>query len=98
MTQADVQAIRQSRAGRAFQPAQANTGGGLDLLPWPQGRLQQFGPVETQPLSRIQKLSGANLARNWVMIPHVTQFDEADITELEALPQFNKENEGRRKA
>ena len=70
-----------------------STGGGLDLLPWPEVDFASFGPVETQPLSRIRKLSGANLARNWVMIPHVTQFDEADVTELEALRvQFNKEN------
>jgi pyruvate dehydrogenase E2 component (dihydrolipoamide acetyltransferase) len=54
----------------------------------------KFGPVEAKPLSRIKKISGANLARNWVMIPHVTQFDDADITELEAFRvQLNKENE-----
>jgi len=54
----------------------------------------KFGPIETRPLSRIKKISGANLARNWVMIPHVTQFDEADITDLEALRvALNKENE-----
>ncbi|HTH40230.1 MAG TPA: 2-oxo acid dehydrogenase subunit E2, partial [Rhodocyclaceae bacterium] len=71
------------------------TGGGtLDLLPWPKVDFAKFGPVETKPLSRIKKISGANLARNWVMIPHVTQFDEADITDLEAFRvQMNKENE-----
>jgi pyruvate dehydrogenase E2 component (dihydrolipoamide acetyltransferase) len=54
----------------------------------------KFGEIDTQPLSRIQKISGANLARNWAMIPHVTQFDQADITGLEALRvQLNKENE-----
>jgi pyruvate dehydrogenase E2 component (dihydrolipoamide acetyltransferase) len=54
----------------------------------------KFGPIEAKPLSRIKKISGANLARNWVMIPHVTQFDEADITDLEAFRvQMNKENE-----
>src|SRR6185369_6960676 len=54
----------------------------------------KFGPVEARPLSRIKKISGANLARNWVMIPHVTQFDEADITDLEAFRvTLNKENE-----
>jgi pyruvate dehydrogenase E2 component (dihydrolipoamide acetyltransferase) len=54
----------------------------------------KFGPVEARPLSRIKKISGANLARNWVMIPHVTQFDEADITDLEAFRlALNKENE-----
>jgi pyruvate dehydrogenase E2 component (dihydrolipoamide acetyltransferase) len=71
------------------------TGGGmLNLLAWPQVDFAKFGEIEAKPLSRIKKLSGANLARNWVMIPHVTQHDEADITELEALRvQLNKENE-----
>jgi pyruvate dehydrogenase E2 component (dihydrolipoamide acetyltransferase) len=64
-------------------------GAGLDLLPWPDVDFAKFGPVELKPLSRIRKLSGANLRRNWVMIPHVTQFDEADITDLEA---FRKQN------
>ncbi|SFW10673.1 pyruvate dehydrogenase E2 component (dihydrolipoamide acetyltransferase) [Nitrosovibrio sp. Nv17] len=59
-------------------------GGELDLLPWPQVDFARFGPVEFKPLSRIKRLSGANLHRNWVMIPHVTQFDEADVTDLEA--------------
>jgi pyruvate dehydrogenase E2 component (dihydrolipoyllysine-residue acetyltransferase) len=69
-------------------------GGALNLLPWPVVDFAKYGPIEKRPLSRIQKISGANLARNWVMIPHVTQFDEADITELEALRvQLNKENE-----
>jgi pyruvate dehydrogenase E2 component (dihydrolipoamide acetyltransferase) len=69
-------------------------GGGLNLLPWPKVDFSKFGEVETQPLSRIKKISGANLARNWAMIPHVTQFEQADITELEALRvQLNKENE-----
>ncbi len=83
-----------SAAPQAGAPAAASTGSGLDLLPWPKVDFAKFGPVEAVPLSRIKKLSGANLARNWVMIPHVTQFDEADITELEALRvQINKENE-----
>ena len=72
------------------------TGGatGLNLLPWPQIDFSKFGAIETQPLSRIKKLSGANLARNWAMIPHVTQFEDADITDLEALRgTLNKENE-----
>lgn len=60
-------------------------GGGLNLIPWPQVDFGKFGPVSSEPLSRIKKLSGANLARNWAMIPHVTQFDEADITEMEAF-------------
>ena len=69
-------------------------GGGLNLLPWPKVDFAKFGEVQTQPLSRIKKISGANLARNWAMIPHVTQFDQADITELEALRvQLNKEAE-----
>ncbi|WP_330970627.1 2-oxo acid dehydrogenase subunit E2, partial [Lysobacter sp. A3-1-A15] len=69
-------------------------GGGLSLLPWPKVDFGKFGETETRSLSRIQKLSGANLARNWAMIPHVTQFDDADITELEALRvSLNKENE-----
>ena len=63
----------------------ATGGGGLDLLPWPKVDFAKYGPVEAVPLSRIRRISGANLARNWVMIPHVTQFDEADITDLEAL-------------
>ncbi len=66
----------------------------LDLAPWPKVDFAKFGPVEVKPLPRIKKISGANLARNWVMIPHVTQFDEADITDLEALRvEINKENE-----
>ena len=68
-------------------------GGGLNLLPWPKVDFAKFGAIETRPLSRIQKLSGANLARNWAMIPHVTQHDDADITELEALRvQLNEES------
>jgi pyruvate dehydrogenase E2 component (dihydrolipoamide acetyltransferase) len=67
--------------------------GGLALLPWPKVDFAKFGAIETKPLSRIQKLSGANLARNWAMIPHVTQHDDADITELEALRiALNEEN------
>jgi pyruvate dehydrogenase E2 component (dihydrolipoamide acetyltransferase) len=66
-------------------PAGPATGVGLDVLPWPKIDFAKFGPIETRPLSRIKKISGANLARNWVMIPHVTQHDEADITDLEAF-------------
>lgn len=66
-----------------------NAGGGeLGLIPWPKVDFAKFGEIEEKKLSRIQKLSGANLHRNWVQIPHVTQFDEADITSLEA---FRKE-------
>ena len=67
---------------------------GVDLLPWPQIDFAKFGPVERRPRSRIQKISSANLHRNWVVIPHVTNFDEADITELEAFRvAMNKEND-----
>ena len=61
----------------------AGGGSGLSLIPWPQVDFSKFGPVSSESLSRIKKLSGANLTRNWAMIPHVTQFDEADITEME---------------
>ncbi|MDH5480805.1 MAG: dihydrolipoyllysine-residue acetyltransferase, partial [Nitrosomonas sp.] len=60
-------------------------GATLNLLPWPQVDFAKFGPVELKSLTRIKQITGANLHRNWVMIPHVTQFDEADITDLEAL-------------
>jgi pyruvate dehydrogenase E2 component (dihydrolipoamide acetyltransferase) len=76
--QEDVQKyVKQALAG------QVPGGTGLDLLPWPKVDFARFGPVETRPLARIRKIAGANLARNWVMIPHVTQFDEADVTDLE---------------
>jgi pyruvate dehydrogenase E2 component (dihydrolipoamide acetyltransferase) len=94
--QEDVQNfIKQAMSGAAPTAAGAITGGGaLNLLPWPQVDFAKFGAVESRPLSRIKKISGANLARNWVMIPHVTQFDEADVTELEAFRvALNKENE-----
>src|SRR5665213_275146 len=78
----------------AAAPATGSAGGALNLLPWPQIDFTKFGATEVKPLSRIQKISGANLARNWVMIPHVTQFDEADVTDLEALRgTLNKEHE-----
>ncbi len=98
ITQADVQAfvkgVMSGAAATTAAPAPISSGSGLNLLPWPQVDFTKFGPIETKPLSRIQKISGANLARNWAMIPHVTQFDEADITDLEALRvQLNKENE-----
>ncbi len=94
----DVQRfVKQALSGAAAGPAGSTAaGGGLALLPWPRVDFAKFGPVETRPLSRVKKISGANLARNWVMIPHVTQFDEADITELEAFRlQLNRENEGK---
>ncbi len=67
----------------AAAPAKNGSGVGLDLLPWPSLDFSKFGATELLPLSRIKKISGPNLHRNWVMIPHVTQFDEADVTELE---------------
>jgi pyruvate dehydrogenase E2 component (dihydrolipoamide acetyltransferase) len=77
----------------AATPAPAG-GAGLELAPWPKVDFARFGPVERQPLSRIRKLSKGHLARNWVMIPHVTQFDEADVTDLEAFRQeLNREQE-----
>ena len=92
----DVQQFvkRALAGGVAAAPGAAPAGGGLHLLPWPSIDFTKFGEIETRPLTRIQKISGANLARNWAMIPHVTQHDDADITELEALRvQLNKENE-----
>jgi pyruvate dehydrogenase E2 component (dihydrolipoamide acetyltransferase) len=92
----DVQAyVKSTLAGSPPGTAPAPAGGGaLNLLPWPTVDFAKFGPVEARPLARIKKISGANLARNWVMIPHVTQFDEADVTDLEAFRVAqNKENE-----
>ena len=72
--------------GKTPAPAAAGGGGGgLDLLPWPKVDFAKFGEVDVQPMKRIKKISGANLHRNWVMIPHVTQYDETDVTDLEAL-------------
>ena len=97
ITREDVQRYVKAAlsGGGAGAGAGAVAGGnGLNLLPWPKVDFSKFGETETQPLSRIKKISGANLARNWAMIPHVTQFEQADITELEALRvQLNKENE-----
>ncbi|WP_454457869.1 dihydrolipoyllysine-residue acetyltransferase [Thauera phenylacetica] len=74
--------------------AGASLGGGLDLLPWPKVDFAKFGEVEVKPLSRIKKISGQNLARNWVMIPAVTYHEDADITDLEAFRvAMNKEHE-----
>ena len=63
----------------------AAVGGGLQLIPWPKVDFAKFGAIESQPLAKIKKISGANLARNWAMIPHVTQHDQADITAMEAF-------------
>jgi len=89
-----VKAAMSGGASGAAAGGGVSGGGSLNLLPWPTVDFAKFGPIEAKPLSRIRKISGANLARNWVMIPHVTQFDEADITDLEAFRvQLNKENE-----
>ncbi|GAA6118708.1 dihydrolipoyllysine-residue acetyltransferase [Acidovorax sp. FG27] len=104
ITQDDVQAFtKQVMAGSVQTKAQAakapaggggGSGVGTDLLPWPKVDFAKFGAIERKDLSRIKKISGANLHRNWVMIPHVTNNDEADITELEAFRvSTNKENE-----
>ena len=78
----------------AAAAAGASLGGGLDLLPWPKVDFAKFGEIEVKPLSRIKKISGQNLARNWVMIPAVTYHEDADITDLEAFRvQMNKEYE-----
>jgi pyruvate dehydrogenase E2 component (dihydrolipoamide acetyltransferase) len=96
ITQADVQAFVKGALAGGVPAAQSAGGSGaaLGLIPWPKVDFAKFGAIEAKPLSRIKKLSGANLHRNWVMIPHVTNHDEADITELEAFRvQLNKENE-----
>ena len=104
ITQEDVQGfVKQVMSGAVQTAAQqarapaaaAAAGAGLPgLLPWPQVDFAKFGPIERRELSRIKKISGANLHRNWVMIPHVTNHDDCDITELEAFRlQLNKENE-----
>ncbi len=78
----------------AAASAGGSLGGGLDLLPWPKVDFAKFGEIEVKPLSRIKKISGQNLARNWAMIPAVTYHEDADITDLEAFRvQVNKENE-----
>jgi pyruvate dehydrogenase E2 component (dihydrolipoamide acetyltransferase) len=104
ITQEDVQAFTKSvmkgeastKAAATKAPAGGGGGGGgeLNLLPWPKVDFSKFGAVERKDMSRIKKISGANLHRNWVMIPHVTSYDDADITELEAFRvSTNKENE-----
>ncbi len=83
-----------AQAAKAPAPAAGGSGVGLDLLPWPKVDFAKFGPVERKDLSRIKKISGANLTRNAVVIPAVTNHDDADITDLEAFRvQLNKENE-----
>jgi pyruvate dehydrogenase E2 component (dihydrolipoamide acetyltransferase) len=90
ITHTDVQAfvkaaLAQGPAVASSSPGATAGGEGLTLLPWPKVDFAKYGPIERKPLSRIQKISGANLHRNWVRIPHVTNNEEADITELEAL-------------
>jgi len=85
--------VKQVLAGSA---ATVSAGEGVHVLPWPKMDFSKYGPVDVQPLSRIQKISGANLHRNWVMIPHVTNHEVADITELEALRlTLNREAAGK---
>ena len=95
ITKDDIKAfVKAAMQGGAGKPAAvgASLGGGLDLLPWPKVDFAKFGEVEVKELSRIKKISGQNLSRNWVMIPHVTVHDEADMTELESFrKQLNKE-------
>jgi pyruvate dehydrogenase E2 component (dihydrolipoamide acetyltransferase) len=94
ITKGDVEAAAKSGAPAAApdRPAAAPAdGAGLGLLPWPQVDFTKFGEVERVPLSRIKKISGPNLWRNWVMIPHVTHYDEADITDLEAFRKQTNE-------
>jgi pyruvate dehydrogenase E2 component (dihydrolipoamide acetyltransferase) len=83
ITKEDVRSFKEAPPAEAA-PAGAGVPG-LDLAPWPKVNFERYGEIERQPLTRIQKISGPNLARNWVMIPHVTHHDEADITELEAF-------------
>ncbi|MFV9669176.1 pyruvate dehydrogenase complex dihydrolipoyllysine-residue acetyltransferase [Pantoea graminicola] len=94
----DVQTYVKEAVKRAEAAPAAASGGGLPgMLPWPKVDFSKFGEVEEVELGRIQKISGANLSRNWVMIPHVTHFDKTDITELEAFrKQQNAEAEKRK--
>lgn len=106
ITETDIQSFTKSvmagatqtiaaQAGNTASKGQTgNDGAGLGLIPWPKVDFAKFGAVERVDMSRIKKISAANLHRNWVMIPHVTNHDDADITELEAFRvQMNKENE-----
>ena len=99
ITPDDVRAYVKQSLAQAASPAAASGApaagdGGMSVLPWPKVDFSKFGEIEAKPLSRIKKISGANLHRNWVMIPHVTNNDVADITELEAFRQeLNKEQE-----
>lgn len=94
----DVQAYVKDAVKRAEAAPAAAAGGGIPgMLPWPKVDFSKFGEIEEVELGRIQKISGANLSRNWVMIPHVTHFDKTDITDLEAFrKQQNAEAEKRK--
>ena len=88
----DVEASATAAAPAAMSPrhvpaeqAGRAAGTAIEVMPWPKVDFAKFGPIEAKPLSRIRRISGANLARNWVMIPHVTNHDDADVTELEAF-------------
>ena len=85
--------VRQAGAPAAAAPA-GDGGAALGLLPWPKVDFAKYGPIETKPIQRIRRISAANLHRNWVMIPHVTNHEDADITGLEAFRvQLNREHE-----
>ena len=91
----DVQAfVKGVMLGAAIATPQIapGSGSGLELLPWPSLDFSKFGPTELQPLSRIKKMSGPNLHRNWVMIPHVTQYEQTDVTDLEAFRVASNES------
>ena len=95
-TKAVMSGASQTKAQAAKAPAQGSGGGGseLGLIPWPKVDFAKFGPIERKEMGRIKKISGANLLRNAIMIPAVTNFDDADITDLEAFRvSTNKENE-----
>ncbi|MCI1680214.1 MAG: pyruvate dehydrogenase complex dihydrolipoyllysine-residue acetyltransferase [Ewingella americana] len=94
----DVQTYVKEAVKRAEAAPAAATGGGLPgMLPWPKVDFSKFGEIEEVELGRIQKISGANLSRNWVMIPHVTHFDKTDITELEAFRKQQNDEAAKRK-
>ncbi|WP_426816925.1 pyruvate dehydrogenase complex dihydrolipoyllysine-residue acetyltransferase [Winslowiella sp. 2C04] len=94
----DVQAYVKDAVKRAESAPAAATGGGIPgMLPWPKVDFSKFGEIEEVELGRIQKISGANLSRNWVMIPHVTQHDEADITEVENFRKQQNDEAAKKK-
>ncbi|EKF9444011.1 pyruvate dehydrogenase complex dihydrolipoyllysine-residue acetyltransferase [Vibrio cholerae] len=90
------EALKRLESGAQAAASGKGDGAALGLLPWPKVDFSKFGDTEVQPLSRIKKISGANLHRNWVMIPHVTQWDNADITELEKFRQEQNAVEAKR--